>query len=58
MEKIRICHMADFHLGSKLDGTSELNKKINRDILKSLNEIVKMLNTSKVDLALIARRLL
>ena len=54
MDKVRVCHMADFHLDSKLSGNDEINKEINKKIFLSLVEIFKMLELSKVDLVLIA----
>lgn len=54
MDKIRLCHMADFHLGSRLGGTNQLIEQVNRNLIRSLDEIFKVLKTSRVDLVLIA----
>ncbi|MFM1576676.1 metallophosphoesterase, partial [Helcococcus ovis] len=54
MEKVRIAHLADFHLGGEIHENNELSKKINVNLIKGLLEIFNMLNLAKVDLVLIA----
>lgn len=54
MNSIRVAHMADFHIGSDLRGSDRLKVQVNNSLLKSLNEIIKMLNGAKTDLILIA----
>ena len=54
MEKVRIAHLADFHLGAKLNGKTELNEKINKTLIKSLVRIFDVMNSAKVQLVLIA----
>lgn len=47
MEKIRVCHMADFHLGGKLGPDKGYNEQINNSILKSLQGVIAALKFSK-----------
>lgn len=54
MNKIRVCHMADFHLGGKLGPDNGYNEQINNNILKSLQNVIKVLNSAKVDIILLA----
>lgn len=54
MEKVRIAHMADFHIGGDIKAADELKKQVNRNLIRSLLEIFSMLNSAKVDLLLIA----
>ncbi|MFM1524138.1 MULTISPECIES: metallophosphoesterase family protein [Helcococcus] len=54
MEKVRIAHLADFHIGGELYENNELNKKINSNLIKALLEIFSVLNLAKVDVVLIA----
>ncbi|MGY3755511.1 metallophosphoesterase family protein [Helcococcus kunzii] len=54
MNKIRIAHLADFHLGAQLNGRKELNEKVNKALIKSLVNIFDVLNSAKVQLVLIA----
>ena len=44
MNKIRIAHLADFHLGAQLNGQKELNEKVNKALIKSLVNIFDVLN--------------
>lgn len=54
MSKVRIAHIADFHLGGELYEKNELNEQINKSLIKSLANIFNILNLSKVDIVLIA----
>lgn len=54
MKKIRVCHMADFHLGGELNVQNSLKEEINNNLIKTLFEIFRMLEQSKVDIVLIA----
>ena len=54
MQKIRVCHMADFHLGGELNIKNSLREEINNNLIKTLFEIFRMLEQSKVDIVLIA----
>lgn len=54
MKKVRIAHIADFHLGEEIKTNDELKKEINKNIIQSLIQIFNMLNASRVDLVLIA----
>lgn len=54
MEKIRIAHLSDFHLGSEINERNELKEQINKSLIKSLYNIFNVMNSSKVDLVLIA----
>lgn len=54
MEKVRVCHMADIHLGSEISGDLYTKDELNNNLLKTLFEIVRVLNQAKVDILLIA----
>lgn len=51
---VRICHIADFHLGGQLTYDEILSAKIKKNLILGLDNLIKMLNQSKVDLLLIA----
>lgn len=54
MKKVRIAHIADFHLGGKINENNELSEIINKNLIKTLIDLVKTLNLTKVKLLLIA----
>lgn len=54
MKRIRVCHMADFHLGGELNVHNSLKEEINNNLLKTLFETFRMLEQSKADIVLIA----
>lgn len=54
MKKIRVCHTADFHLGGELKVQNSLKDEINKNLIKTLFELFRMLDRAKVDIVLIA----
>ena len=54
MKKVRVCHMADFHLGGEINIKNSLKEEINTNLIKTLFEIFRMLEQAKVDIVLIA----
>lgn len=54
MEKIRVAHISDFHLGAKVKEKRELTERIEENLINGLLNIFKVLNLSKVQFLLIA----
>lgn len=54
MKKVRIAHMADFHIGGEISENNILSEEINKNLITSLINIIKVLNLSKVQILLIA----
>lgn len=54
MKKVRIAHMADFHIGGVINEKNILSEEINKNLITALVNIVKVLNLSKVQILLIA----